>query len=423
MKIYLSGNKTISKIAIVFVLLYAIATRSVLSRILFASTPQVFLYYSICYLSLLICFINSFCSVSGRLYAPSGFFSIGILFSTTFVGMLSAGNVEDVILYGMAFLLPFSISIEIKENLKIIRAFKTVGIFIAIGTFLNFMMPQIYKALLPYVFKDSDLSSAQWVASMGTGFPGVFSQVNYTAFFLGIAIGAVFSFRKSLFSSAWIAIISFMFAGVLLTGKRGAVVYIFATLLFCYFIEGRGKEKLFRFFKIAIFAMAAYGALFLVAQATNIQGIKKIFETVQAFITGGQVDNTGRSQLQEQAWRYFASNPIFGIGWGNFRKMFTLRGTYVHCIYLQLLCEMGMVGAGIYYLFFLKQILLGINKFKATIVAEKEIENSWAEFSLFGIVYFLLFGLTENPIYDLEEFIFFMFFVGIINLPILKQNG
>lgn len=423
MKINLSGNRTVNKIAIAFVLLYALATRSILSRILFASTPQVLLYYFICYVSLLICFINSFRRESNHLYAPRGFFSIGMVFFITSLGMLHARSAKDVVLYGMAFLLPFSTTIKTIKNLKLIRAFEIGGIIIATGTFLNFLMKQIYRSILPYIFMDSDLSSAQWVASIGTGFPGVFSQVNYTAFFLGIAIGAAFSFRKSIFSNVWVAIVTFMFAGVLLTGKRGAVVYIFATLLFCYFIEGRGKEKLFRVFKIVVFAMAAYGILFLVARVTNVQGIKKIFETVQAFITGGKVDNTGRSQLQEQAWRYFIGNPLFGIGWGNFRKMFTLRSTHVHCIYLQLLCEMGTVGAGIYYLFFFKQILLGINKFKATVVTEKINENAWIEFSLFGIVYFLLFGLTENPIYDLEEFIFFMFFVGIINLPILKHSG
>lgn len=109
-------------------------------------------------------------------------------------------------------------------------------------------------------------------------------------------------------------------------------------------MEGYGREKLYRVFKIAGLLVAMFVALAFLAKFTGSDGIKKIYETFQELITSGSVDDAGRTQLHEQAIRYFIANPILGIGWTNFMKMFTLRNTHVHCIYLQLLCETGLVG-------------------------------------------------------------------------------
>ena len=50
-------------------------------------------------------------------------------------------------------------------------------------------------------------------------------------------------------------------------------------------------------------------------------------------------------------------------------------------------------------------------------------ERAWIGLALFTQVYFLLFGLTENPIYDIEEMIVYMFAIGIANLPLLQKSN
>lgn len=68
---------------------------------------------------------------------------------------------------------------------------------------------------------------------------------------------------------------------------------------------------------------------------------------------GARVDiSSGRFGLWERAFSLFKENPIFGIGWGNYRKYISeiINGITevqignVHNNYLQLLCETGVVG-------------------------------------------------------------------------------
>lgn len=56
----------------------------------------------------------------------------------------------------------------------------------------------------------------------------------------------------------------------------------------------------------------------------------------------------GRLILWELAWKGFLEKPIFGHGWGAFAKIAPASGNThainAHCVFLQLLCETGIVG-------------------------------------------------------------------------------
>ena len=54
---------------------------------------------------------------------------------------------------------------------------------------------------------------------------------------------------------------------------------------------------------------------------------------------------------------------------------------------------------------------------------ENAIESGWIELSFFIQVYFLLYGITGNPLYDAEETIIYFFAVGISYLPLLNGTG
>ena len=46
------------------------------------------------------------------------------------------------------------------------------------------------------------------------------------------------------------------------------------------------------------------------------------------------------------------------------------------------------------------------------------LESGWIKFSLFIQLYFLLYGITGNPLYDIEETIIYFFAIGISYIPI-----
>ena len=96
-----------------------------------------------------------------------------------------------------------------------------------------------------------------------------------------------------------------------------------------------------------------------------------------------------RVSLYALAWSHFIENPLFGIGWGNFR--FTVIGTItkdtefeVHNIYLQLLCETGIIGfllIVIPIIGFFIFTLLHIKKMK------EEDEDSWFVLLIYSLTY------------------------------------
>jgi len=134
--------------------------------------------------------------------------------------------------------------------------------------------------------------------------------------------------------------------------------------------------------------------------------------------------SSGRSGLYNQAWKLFLANPWFGIGRGNFR--YTLIGTVtvntameVHNVYLQLLCEIGILG-------FLLVIIPVVAMFVQTLLAirrlKAEDKKAWfplLSYSLAYQVFFLLYGLTGNPFFD-PIFLMMYFFSGAITTAYLR---
>lgn len=51
------------------------------------------------------------------------------------------------------------------------------------------------------------------------------------------------------------------------------------------------------------------------------------------------------------------------------------------------------------------------------------IEGGWIKFSFFIQLYFLLYGITGNPLYDIEETIMYFFAIGISYLPLLSSDN
>lgn len=414
-------NKASNYIAVFLTLIYAILTRTIFAKFLFQNQIQLFFFYAVTYACLIIGCMRAFGVFGGHIYAPRGFFGVLLISSIVIYGVFVSNDVYSLLYYGMAFLLPFVLLSEMKQFIRPIKIYAVFSLVIVAGSFFNYLFPIIYSAMIPLFYSGYSLKSVQWLAKEGTFYPGIFSQVNYVAFFLGIAIGAVYNFRKIIFTNIWLIIEGILMFGMLLTGKRGAFVYAIVALLLIYFLEGMGREKIFRIIKIATVVVMLYLVLAFIAKQSEIPSIVRIYDTVNSLVFSGTVDDTGRTQLRKQAFWYFHDYPILGIGWGNFKKLFSLRSTYVHCIYIQLLCETGIVGTMVFACFFVKNILEGLKKYRL-VGTEISCERAWIGLALFTQVYFLLFGLTENPIYDIEEMIIYMYAIGVINLPLIENS-
>jgi O-antigen ligase len=157
-------------------------------------------------------------------------------------------------------------------------------------------------------------------------------NVNIAAGFLTLTYPLCFSFvEKSRHPLVFLLIALLIFAAVIITKSRSAIIIIYLASLF-YFIKLRKKTSLRMFFAVILFLTLA-----------------GIIYSFKAKIGGQSLED--RLVWQETAFLMFKDYPVFGVGFGNFSALFAyyrpelvLNTLFTHNIVFQLLSETGFVG-------------------------------------------------------------------------------
>ena len=89
--------------------------------------------------------------------------------------------------------------------------------------------------------------------------------------------------------------------------------------------------------------------------------------TMIRILSGSTEGDDTRISLYSEAWQHFINNPIFGIGYNQFR-LYNADGLYSHSTYAEILADGGLVGT---VLFFLPHVWCIVNLVKI------EKENRW----------------------------------------------
>lgn len=186
---------------------------------------------------------------------------------------------------------------------------------------------------------------------------------------------------------------------LLLTGKRGPVVFIGAAMFAVYYLHlsNRPKGRIVRIIGIGILVICLFAILF------------SIFPSLSTFLNrfislseSGDI-TLGRERYWQLAIMCFARNPIFGIGWGRFEavsaEMYS-NAVDAHNNYLQILCETGIVG----FLIFMGMALAGLYRtvklYQQCILKSEETFYTYLiAFSVGFQIFFLLYGFSGNPLY------------------------
>ena len=203
---------------------------------------------------------------------------------------------------------------------------------------------------------------------------------------------------------------------LLLTSKRAHLLFGVATLIVVYYVVNPEK-RLLKSFKLMMAAVAALiGLNFLM---DYVPDIARVFERFQ---TAGS-DNASllRILMWDRAHSIFNQNPILGIGWYGFRYksgLSTLTGATAGChnIYLELLCETGLLGFCVFIMAMASSIVITWKNINFLSHQERDVELTSIKLALsvsFAIQFFvLLYGMTGNPIYD-STFCFYAVAVAI----------
>ena len=169
--------------------------------------------------------------------------------------------------------------------------------------------------------------------------------------------------------------------GLFLTQSRGSILFgtiAYVAALVYMIIKSPKKERIFSLIVIGVVVVAAAISMIFFADK-----LKTFFETLISAGTG----DSGRKKLFKEAWNYFLSSPLFGVGWGgewwadgvNLFKFFM-----AHNNALQLLGSLGIFGT-LAYLF--HRVQTGVLVFKRPSV-EKSI-------GAFVILALLLMGMMD----------------------------
>lgn len=220
----------------------------------------------------------------------------------------------------------------------------------------------------------------------------------------------------------------FLLASLLMTGRRAPTLFMLIALAGIYILPQKGASLLRRISKVLLLSFVALLIAFLfMDRLVGLPFFARISESLNAFLSGQDI-SSGRSALFSHAWSTFLANPFFGIGWGNFRtttigQVTIMTQMDVHNIYLQLLCETGFVGFMLIMTAFM--VTLGSTLKSVRGLQSESRGGAWLSllrYSLGYQLFFLLYGLTGNPLYE-PIFLMMYFFSSAIVLAYRRYDG
>ena len=313
----------------------------------------------------------------------------------------------NIMLYVMSLLICVMSVLQIRIDklaIFVLHIILLLDIVYAIVTVICFLNPQVYLNYFVNLFPESTSRLTRTYYRSG-GIAGLTSHYSTNGMFLAIGfLISVSQFYKRKKKAVPFAIL-FLIA-LLMCGKRAHVIFSLASLFVLYYCSQVKKGCLSRWGKIL-------GMLFLVGCIVTIlysvaPGLFVFLERFQIEFNDGDVSN-GRFKLWRIAGSYFRKNPILGVGWKHFQKLVTQfgysPGIYdAHNIYLQLLCETGVFGFITYVIWFAGMAVKSYNLYTKSIYTNT-FEKYLISFSLAYQTFFLLYGLTGNPLYELYTFI------------------
>lgn len=347
-------------------------------------------------------------------YTDILFFIVSIAF---LISCMRTSRFEDLFFFILCVLfLFFAKTVDIHNYLPTFKLIKFAGIFFSLGNILQiFFLDKYYQLYFPLFSFDFQTSiSRQLRHGMYMGFT---SQTVVTAVYLIMALGLTYSFWQSeKFTWRKTVYILIITISLLLTGKRGPVLFMCVAFVCTgYMFEQKGRKviKILKYVMITLVLFVFLYFLVLPFLGDTGNSLSRLFGTL---FGNDDVDiSNGRFVLYELAWKLFKSNPFLGIGWGNFNKMAAVLLNFdghAHNMYLQLLCETGIIGFTVFITALASVLIMSIKLIaklnKGEFKTQKYLKAS-LKFSFFIQTFFIFYSMTGNPLYD-YNFIMLYFF-------------
>lgn len=295
----------------------------------------------------------------------------------------------------------------------VIRVLKRTAMINAFFVLFSRTMPGIMALYARIVFSDNIALS--YAESMNRGYySGLNNQVAFTAVYLAIGI-IIYTYDTRISNNKRLFCLLYLWLSLVATNKRSHILYVLISLLIVYYVSGVKNKKINRGIKVV------FGLTVLII---GLQIVTYIFPTVPVFNRLRQVfslfsDDTdanlilsGRVAIYNQVLELFKANKVLGIGWQNFGDFSRYRSitggvNQGHNVFLQLLCETGIIG---FVCFMILNAYYIISNFRLNSEYIRTLNVTTGDYnyttniirkcSLTFMLFYYLFWFSGNALYD-----------------------
>lgn len=291
----------------------------------------------------------------------------------------------------------------------IIEFFGGLHVFATIILFFNNGIYSYIMSLWGYAPSGTDYGAAGYRAGLTTHYSQNATYIVLVLLIVGSRLVCKKKQERSKIELAWFLIIMI---ALLLTSKRGHLIFGVAALVIVYYILNSAKRD------SKLFKLIAGGLGLSIVVVILFQIMPTTFNVLLGrFVNSGYDDVTsGRLPMWALAISLFSKNPILGIGWFGYKYQYTthlwdgynLKNALLntHNVYLQILCETGIVGMGVF-------VLGVVNHLKYMMYLTRKLngrgdlqDRSILAISLGMMIFFLMYSVTGCCLYDLTFYIF-----------------
>mgnify|MGYP004531417557 FL=1 len=287
---------------------------------------------------------------------------------------------------------------------------KTIVIFSlisVIATFAEMYLPDVMSFLAEKIYSGESLDEYM-IFMHQEAYTGIYIQTSFNAYFISVfiavLIGRIFCGEKK--PTNYMLIVIAVIA-MILTQKRSfclanaiAVVIVFWRSS----ISDKNRDR-----KVIAMLLLVIAVYLIFRYHPAMQGI---MEKMNAMENSGDISN-GRFERWEDTIEIWKDHPIFGIGAG---ALVAAYGISTHNVYLQVMAEMGIVGA-LSYVVLLLYTLIRSFKIYDTVLRNRDLipgADLGCAVSIYMQVVTIIYSFFGNPLYGISFMLMYVLFDALI---------
>lgn len=310
----------------------------------------------------------------------------------------------------------------------VLKCIALFGLFYGCFTIIFWIFPSFYDLFYPTLLEISEVTSIN-----GEGYKaGLTTHYSKNGAFIALGLIAAFCLTlKNRRSYFWAISSCVLLLALVLTTKRGDLIYSVLALVFVYLLlNSRHLKHALKYLLIVVVIAAVFLLIYSLFDSSLIEVFVRIFEGLASG------DLNGRESMWELCIEMWQEHPFFGNGWGSFTQAYNqtasaayyVAGGYTdidaHNVYLEVLAEEGLVGLIVFVAALATGIVISVRELLRLNKAEElyQEERVYVATSLAVQVFFALMAITANPLYDYILFIPYLLSLAMTFAVIRRVN-